>query len=376
MRFVLSMAMVLLVAGCAGSPAAPTSAPSGAQPARSSASAAPAATERPTPTATPDLATRIGTLLGPDFNGSALVSKGDEVLFAEGLGMADDAKGIANTPETRFRIGSMTKQFTAMAILMLALEGRLETTDPVCDYVDACPDGWDAITVEHLLGHSSGIADFTEQPDFDATEAATPAETVARVADIPLAFSPGESFAYSNTGYILLGMVIERASGMGYEAFLQERIFEPLGMADSGLEDGDTPGLAVGYADLFTEADPLDMSLPYAAGGLFSTILDLQRWSDALDTNALVDADAMRRFVKPLQDTTDRWPFGYAFGVYVGEEDGHEVVRHSGGINGFSSSMAHYPDDQLSVVLLTNREASGDLEGLAASLARLVLDTP
>ena len=374
MRFVLSMAMVLLVAGCAGAPAAPTSAPSGAQPVAPSASAAPAATERPTPTATPDLATRIGTLLGPDFNGSALVSKGDEVLFADGLGMADDAQGIANTPETRFRIGSMTKQFTAMAILLLALEGRLETTDPVCDYVDACPDGWDAITIEHLLGHSSGIADFTDQPDFDAMQAATPAETVARVADIPLSFSPGESFAYSNTGYILLGMVIERASGVGYEAFLQQRIFEPLGMADSGLEDGDTPGLAVGYADLFREADPLDMSLPYAAGGLFSTVLDLQRSSVR---STPTPSSTLKRCAASSSHSGHDRPLAIrdAFGVYVGEEDGHEVVRHSGGMNGFSSSMAHYPDDQLSVVLLTNREASGDLEGLAASLARLVLDT-
>ena len=270
----------------------------------------------------------------------------------------------------------MTKQFTAMAILMLALEGRLETTDPVCDYVDACPDGWDAITIEHLLGHSSGIAEVTEQPDFDPMEAATPAETVASVADVPLAFTPGESFSYSNTGYILLGMVIERASGMGYEAFLQQRIFEPLGMADSGYEDGDTPGLAVGHASGFEEADPLDMSVPYSAGGLYSTVLDLQRWSDALDTNALVDEEAMRRFVTPLRDTTDRWPFGYAFGVYVGEEDGRRVVQHSGGINGFVSNMARYPDDALTVVLLANREDAGNLEALTASVARLVLDNP
>jgi CubicO group peptidase (beta-lactamase class C family) len=374
MRLVLAIAVVLLLAGCASAAPAQPSGVSAAEPGASVASAAPAPTDGPTPTATPDLATRIRTLLGSNFNGSVLVSKDGEVLFAEGLGMADEANGIANSPETRFRIGSMTKQFTAMAILMLASEGLLATTDPVCDYLDECPDGWGGITIEHLVAHTSGIANFTDQAVFDPLKAATPAETVASVAEIPLAFDPGEGWAYSNTGYILLGMVIERVAGMPYEAYLQERIFEPLKMADSGYEDGQTEGLAVGYASGFAEAPPLDMTVPYAAGGLFSTVLDLQRWSDALDTAALVDAASMERFVTPLYDSTDRWSLGYAFGVYAGEADGHQVVAHSGGINGFTSNMARYPDDRLAVVLLTNREESGDLEGLAASVARLVLD--
>ena len=171
-------------------------------------------------------------------------------------------------------------------------------------------------------------------------------------------------------------MVIERVAGMGYEAFLQQRIFDPLGMADSGYEHGDTEGLAVGYASGFEQAEPIDMSIPFAAGGLYSTVLDLQRWSDGLDTNALVDAASMRRFVTPLHGTTDQGAFGYAFGVSVGEEDGHRVIAHSGGINGFTSTMAWYPDDHLTVVLLTNREQSGNLGGMAASVARLVLDNP
>ena len=178
-------------------------------------------------------------------------------------------------------------------------------------------------------------------------KAATPAETVASVADIPLVFEPGASFAYSNTGYVLLGMVIERASGLDYETFLRQHIFEPLGMADSGYEHGDTPGLAVGYVSEFDKAGELDMSVPYAAGGLYSTVLDLQRWADALDADALVDAAAMQRFLTPLADTTDRWPFGYAFGVFVGDEDGRRVVSHDGGINGFYTHLAWYPDDGL-----------------------------
>ena len=327
------LALVLGLAGCSSTsaPAPPSSTAAVAPPTASTMPAAPSSPDASvdgTPTAAPDLASQFREILGTDFNGSALVSRDGDLLFAEGIGMADDANGIPNTPETRFRLGSVTKQFTAMAVLMLASQGLLKTTDPVCDYVDTCPDGWDVVTIEHLLSHSSGIANFTDQPGFDPMKAATPADTVASVADIPLAFEPGASFAYSNTGYVLLGMVIERASGLDYETFLEQHIFEPLGMADSGYEHGDTPGLAVGYASEFEQSDALDMSVPYAAGGLYSTVLDLQRWVDALDADALVDAAAMQRFVTPLADTADGGNIGYAYGVSVGDEDGHRVVSH------------------------------------------------
>ena len=191
MRGVLSIGIVLLVAGCADG-GDPTAEPSVTLPAATTPPAPTAAAiDDPTPTATSDVATRIRTLLGSEFNGSALVSHGGDILLAEGIGMADDTNGIANMPATRFRIGSITKQFTAMAVLMLASHGLLKTSDPVCDYVDTCPEGWGAITIEHLLGHTSGIANVTDQPAFDPTKAATPAETVAIVADIPLAFAPG-----------------------------------------------------------------------------------------------------------------------------------------------------------------------------------------
>ena len=329
-----------------------------------------------TPTAAPDLASQFRGILGTDFNGSALVSRDGDLLFAEGIGMADDANGIPNTPETRFRLGSVTKQFTAMAVLMLASQGLLKTTDPVCDYVDTCPAGWGVVTIEHLLSHSSGIADFTAQPGFDITKAATPAETVASVADIPLAFEPGASFAYSNTGYVLLGMVIERASGLDYETFLEDHIFEPLGMVDSGYEHPDTPGLAVGYASAFKQSAAIDMSVPYAAGGLYSTVLDLRRWVDALDTHALVDAAAMQRFVTPLADTSDGGSSGYAYGVSVDYEDGHRLVSHSGVINGFSTYLGWHPDDGLTIVLLANREEGPDLSTTATRAATLALERP
>ncbi len=266
----------------------------------------------------------------------------------------------------------MTKQFTAMAILILESRGFVKQGDPVCDYLDRCPKGWRTVRIEHLLDHTSGIADFTELAGFDGMKAATPAQTVAGVAGIPLTWVPGESFSYTNTGYVLLGMVIEGVSGKTYEAFLHDEIFGPLGMKDSGYEHGDTAGLAVGYADGFNEAEPLDMSVPYAAGGLFSTVLDLERWEEALYTDKLAPAADMTRFFAPLTDSTDRIGFGYGYGQYVGDERGSRLVWHDGGINGFYTQLSRYPDDHTTVVLLTNRESSPDLAVLARGLARTV----
>ncbi len=201
---VLGIVAALALAGCASGaqPGAPTEAPS--RPA--GLSAAPAATPvptsapAPTPTATPDLETRLDRLLGTDFNGAALVAKDGEVLYAKGIGMADDAARLANTPETRFRIGSITKQFTGMGILILEPRGLIKRSDSICDYIDDCPKAWKAVTIEHLLAHTSGIASFTDQPDSDPMTASTPAETVADVADTPLAWEPGRFFGYNNTG--------------------------------------------------------------------------------------------------------------------------------------------------------------------------------
>ena len=179
------LALVLGLGGCS-STNAPASPPPTAALAPPTASTVPAAPSSPdasidgTPTAAPDLASQFREILGTGFNGSALMSRYGDLLFAEGIGMADDAHGIPNTPSTQFRLGSVTKQFTAMAVLMLASQGLLKTTDPVCDYVDTCPDGWDAVTVEHLLSHSSGIASFTDQPGFDLMKAAISREQRVR----------------------------------------------------------------------------------------------------------------------------------------------------------------------------------------------------
>ena len=364
-RSALCFVALIVVAGC-------TSGPSPSAPTSTSSDAAVASA-----VASPNLEARLDQLLVDlGMNGAALVAQDGEIRYATGFGMADAASNRANSAETRFRIGSITKQFTAMAVLILESRGLLERSDSICDYIDDCPEAWKDVTIEHLLDHTSGIANFTDEPDFDSLEGATPAQTVAGVADIPLRGQPGESFSYTNTGYVLLGMAIEKVSGTSYAAFLQDEIFGPLEMQDSGYEDGDTPGLATGYSSDFTVADPLDMSVPYAAGGLYSTVLDLHRWQEALYTEQLAPAADIARYFTPLVDITDQVGFGYAYGQYVGDDDGSKLIQHDAGINGSYTYLARYPDDHITVALLTNREATPDLGPLAKTVALLARENP
>lgn len=319
-------------------------------------------------TAPDDLAAELVKSFGPNFNGSALVARNGEIIFSQGFGMADDENGIPNTPETRFRIGSITKQFTGMSILILESRGLITSGDTVCQYLPDCPEGWDDITLEHLLGHTSGVFSFTDRPSFDFTEAATPAETVKSVSDEPLSWKPGQNFRYNNTGYIMLGMVIEAVSGMSYEEFVEQNIFGPLGMSDSGYEHGDE-GLAVGYSSGYEPAAALDMSVPYAAGGLYSTVLDLLLWDEALYTEKLVPAEYLEKMFTPLVTITEQTGVGYAYGVAVRLRNGSPIF-HSGGINGFISYYARYPHDHISVILLTNREDGPNLELFSAFAAQ------
>lgn len=364
--------LVTLVAACGtGAPPATTS-PS-TQPGSSVAGqpASNPASESPSPSPV-SIAAQIDELLGGDFNGSVLAARNGGVVYSEGVGLADAAAGLATTAETRFRLGSISKQFTAMAILILEARGEVDGADAVCDYLDACPAGWKAITIRHLLAHQSGIADFTEQPGWDPAQPTTPAKTISRVAGIPLAWTPGAQFGYSNSGYVLLGMVIERVSGLTYEAFLAENIFKPLGMKDSG-NDHDGSGLATGYSSEFTPASPIDMSQAYGGGDLYSTVLDMQRWDEALYGDKLVPRPFLDRFFAPIATSTDRVDMAYAYGVYVGRERDRNLVSHDGGINGFTTYAARYPDEDIYIVLLTNREQGPNLYVMARKIAELIV---
>jgi len=294
------------------------------------------------------------------FMGSVLVARGHEILLSKGYGSANLEWNIPNSPDTRFRLGSVTKQFTAASILLLEERGKLKTDDPVKKLMPDAPAAWDKITIFHLLTHTSGIPSFTGFPDYAAQEpfATTPDKLVARFRDKPLEFQPGEKWSYSNSGYVLLGYLIEKASGESYQQFVQENIFGPLGMKDSGYDSNSAiiPKRAAGYApgkNGPVNAGFIHMSVPFSAGGLYSTTGDLLRWEEGLFGGKLLSAASLAKMTTPFKDD-------YAFGLAVHTVSGHKVIDHGGGIEGFSTFLAYYPEDKLTVVALANLNGAPD----------------
>lgn len=308
------------------------------------------------------------------FNGSVLVARKDEQLVCRGFGFANFEHQALNSPETKFRLGSVTKQFTAMAVMVLAEQGKPSVDDPVGKHVEQAPEAWKEVTIHHLLSHTSGIANFTSFPDYLATMRlpSTPDQTIARFRDKPLEFAPGEKFAYSNSGYILLGTIIEKVSGQSYEAFLREAIFQPLEMLATGYDHQEEilEHRAAGYRRdaKLSNAPFIDMSIPYAAGGLYSTVGDLWRWDQALSAGKLLSQKGMEAMFTPAKGD-------YAYGWNIHKRSGQVVVSHGGGINGFATSIVRIPDLQVCVAVLSNVESSASGR-MAHDLASIVLGEP
>jgi CubicO group peptidase (beta-lactamase class C family) len=301
------------------------------------------------------------------FQGSVLVAHGGRVILSKGYGLADAERGTPNTPQTRFRLASVTKQFTAMAIMILQSRGLLDVQDSVCAHLADCPDAWRPITIHNLLTHTSGLANYTDFGDYEATQMlpATPAELVARFRDQPLLFPPGSQYMYENSDYVLLGQIIEQTSGQSYADFLRAAIFEPLGMHDSGVDPGaGGEGQAIGYRVPGELAPALDTSTLFSAGSLYSTVEDLHRWDQALSTTKLLP--------KPLLDMI--WtPFmrDYGYGWWIADFNGHHEISHPGLIDGFATSIARYPDDQLTVIVLANMSGA-DASSISNYITTLV----
>jgi CubicO group peptidase (beta-lactamase class C family) len=217
------------------------------------------------------------------FMGSVLVAHGNDVLFSKGYGSANLEWDIPDSPSTKFRLGSVTKQFTAASILLLEERGKLKVEDPVKKYLPDAPAAWDKMTIFHVLTHTAGIPNFTSFPEYASLEPfpTTPEKLVGRFRDKPLDFQPGENWSYSNSGYILLGYLIEKISGESYEKFVQENIFSPLGMKDSGYDSNSAiiahraTGYQRGPDGTVANAGYIHMSVPHAAGALYSTTEDL-----------------------------------------------------------------------------------------------------
>ncbi|SEG70678.1 serine hydrolase [Paenibacillus sp. UNC499MF] len=308
---------------------------------------------------------------GGSFDGTVLVAVNGDIVLHEAYGWANRELEAASRPDTVYRIGSVTKPLTAAAVMRLAAKGALRTEDPVAEYVPGFPSG-DRITLRHLLMHTSGIPNLTEQPSF-AEQAKTRRsvdELIALFRGKPLEFEPGSRFKYSNSGYILLGKVIEAASGHTYSSYMKENVFEPAGMSASGLDDNRSllQKRAAGYefdaSGMLCNASHIDMSNAFAAGGLYSTAADLYRWDKALRENRLLPEDIQSDMYQ-LHN-----PAGYGYGWFnQSEPDG--TVYHHGGINGFSSSFVRDLKRGITVIVLSNTASvtpsvlSGELHKLA-----------
>lgn len=305
---------------------------------------------------------------GKQFMGSVLVARDGQALLDKGYGYANVEWQIPDSPEAKFRLGSITKQFTAASILLLEERGKLKTDDLVKKYVPDAPPAWDKITIYNLLTHTSGIPSFTDFPDYRSTEATptTPEKLVARFRDKPLEFKPGEKWRYSNSGYILLGYLIEKISGQSYNDFVAENIFKPLGMNDSGYDSNSAviPHRAYGYSPGPSgpeNAGYIDMSIPFSAGAFYSTTHDLLRWEQGLFGGKVLSAESLKKMTTPFKEK-------YGCGLTIRTVNGRTEIEHGGGIEGFNTELAYFPDDKLTVVVLGNLNGGAPSE-IAAKLA-------
>lgn len=307
------------------------------------------------------------------FMGSILVAQNGHVLLDKGYGFANLEWRIPNSSTTKFRLGSLTKQFTAAAILLLEEQGQLNITDPINKYLSDAPIAWDNITIFHLLTHTSGIPNYTKLPDFASmtTVAKTPEQQIELFRNRPLEFQPGTSYEYCNSGYVLLGYLIEKISGLSYQDFMKNNIFQPLEMNDSGYDSHSEILLqrASGYEitpEGFRNTDFLEMSIPYAAGSLYSTPQDLLSWQKQLFEGNFLSAQSLNKMIQPFKNT-------YGLGVSIPLLNGHKAITHGGGINGFNTFMIYFPEDKLTIIVLANLVAKGFVpQSIGLNLVELI----
>jgi CubicO group peptidase (beta-lactamase class C family) len=308
------------------------------------------------------------------FSGSVLVVRSSKILFSEGYGMADIENTIPNNPQTRFLIGSMGKQFTAMAILMLQAQGKLNVQDHACQYIPECPTSWQEITIHRLLTHTSGISDFPSDITIYTSNTdvpLSPVEIITLYKNKPLLFKPGETFAYSSPGYILLDYIVEQVSGQSYGIFLQQQIFEPLKMNNSGY-DCHNSKLAVGYETFGTRARLINWPITYS---VCTTVEDLYRWDQALYTTQLISKELLDKMFTPYVPTPSYGDMEYGYGWFIGEWLNRHVEGHGGWIpgSGFRSFIQRYPNDGISIIVLSNQEYS-DVFTITTEIAQMVFE--
>ena len=303
------------------------------------------------------------------------------LVMARGYGYADVENGVPATAESVYRLGSITKQFSSMAIMQLAESGKLALEDELTKFLPDYPLKDKKVTVHQLLNHTSGIKSYTGLPNFfrTARQDLSHDDMLALFKDQPLDFEPGTKMQYSNSGYYLLGLIIEKASGQAYGEYLADHIFRPLAM--HATRYGDTrpviPRRAMGYKrerGKLVNDDPISMTAPGAAGALVSNVLDLLKWHQALEAGDFLSPASYEVMYR-----TTTLPDGkvqkYGYGWGLGETAGHRKLSHGGGINGFSTMIARYPDDRLAVIVLANT-ARAPAGGIANRIAKVMLGIP
>lgn len=303
------------------------------------------------------------------FNGAVLVARGDDVLFRQVYGLANHEQGRPLALDSRFRLASVSKQFTAVALLKLEDQGALSLDDPVCRWIDPCPEAWAPIRLHHLISHTSGIPDLMARPDWGRRRVtpATGPELTADSAGYGLQFQPGTRVRYNNAAFNLAAEVTARASGMAFDDYLRTALFEPLGLADTGL--GDAPGMVMGYARFPSGLAPqplANVSIVEGAGALYSTLDDLLAWQRALYGGRVLSEAALARMTAdhapadtPSRPGRTRRDWGY--GVFAGPL-GEAVtpafhdrqIYHTGSWAGFRNLTLYQPDSGVSVIVLSN----------------------
>jgi CubicO group peptidase (beta-lactamase class C family) len=311
------------------------------------------------------------------FNGTVLVAEDGKVIFAKGFGYADVEKKFPNNADTKFRLASVTKQFTAMLIMQLVEKGKVKLEGRLSDYLPYYrKDIGEKITIHQILSHTSGLANYTDDRDFmqyEVKNKVVPKDFILKYCSGELVFEPGTQWAYSNSGYFILGAVIEEVTGKTYEAALQENIFTPLGMTNSGLENsGKTyENKALGYTSTFGEFQParfLEMTIPYSAGSIYSTVEDMFLWDQALYTEKILTNVSKEKMFTPVLNN-----YGYGWQIIeqpIGDKK-LKVVTHSGGIFGFNSLETRLVDDNKFIMVLNNFE-NGNLNQLTLGIVNIL----
>lgn len=339
-----------------------------------------------TPTATP-VPAAVSGILGkqlddyftgsrPLFSGSVLVAQNAEVLLDKGYNYADWELHVPNSSQTKFRITSLTKGFTATLIMMMHERRLIDLGASICTYLVDCPETWGEITVHQLLTHTSGIPEYTNLPD--AVENSRQPHNATGLLnlfnELQLEFTPGEEYQYSNSNYVVLGAIIEQVSKSTYEQLLHRNILLPLEMEDSGLDRQEVilkeraSGYLIEEGFLFN-APYLDMSNAYSTAGMYSTVEDLFKWDQALYTDQLLSQESLEMMFSPEEG--DGINSNYGYGWQIGETHGQRKIWHEGKINGFHSYLGRYPDEQATIIVLSNIETE-DLNEIVFNLENIL----